>query len=532
MKSIDLTTYDNKFLRIASFTCLFFASQLFAQENDSIKVTSNEAEQFIKDLNWELPIATHSLPIKDYTHTGIYFNHKNNQFTRKQTAEETNRYGFLSEGLYTTENGYKIFGTINLEKFTEKNLSWNLSDERTDEQQVLSPQYFYVPRAADWDNQRYLIRGGVSKNFGKMTLAAKAELNVNKMARKLDPRPEIKNNQLVGEIQAAYEIMDGHQLFVLGAYGRKDKDFSIVYKNRNLDVEAYPETYLRYMAGYGRVINNPLRNKIDNEKSLYQHFTRNISSKIGGGYQFSSDNTRLILGYNYQENQQRMYDSKTKEDKFFIYVWDINEQFVYANFMTTFDNNTMNARLDFSRKDGENYDVSIGGMNYQNRLQNANLDVNLANRDQSKMNYFIGFKSSYNQNKYYDALAIYTMKIKSLDVGVYGNKDVMLNNKSKINIGLAFNYYALLDSYFDYTKMTGINEDTFYNNVASYDYAYNTTDHLDASTSIRFILPIKNNKTIELYTQLKGIFATNKSNFTRINTDNTYWMNFGIQLNY
>lgn len=352
------------------------------------------------------------------------------------------------------------------------------------------------------------------------------------MARKLDPRPEIKNNQLVGEIQAAYEIMDGHQLFVLGAYGRKDKDFSIVYKNRNLDVEAYPETYLRYMAGYGRVINNPLRNKIDNEKSLYQYFTRNISSKIGGGYQFSSDNTRLILGYNYQENQQRMYDSKTKEDKFFIYVWDINEQLAYANFMTTFDNNTMNARLDFSRKDGENYDVSIGGMNYQNRLQNANLDVNLANRDQSKMNYFIGFKSSYNQNKYYDALAIYTMKIKSLDVGVYGNKDVMLNNKSKINIGLAFNYYALLDSYFDYTKMTGINEDTFYNNVASYDYAYNTTDHLDASTSIRFILPIKNNKTIELYTQLKGIFATNKSNFTRINTDNTYWMNFGIQLNY
>ena len=227
-----------------------------------------------------------------------------------------------------------------------------------------------------------------------------------------------------------------------------------------------------------------------------------------------------------------MYDSKTKEDKFFIYVWDINEHFAYANFMTKFDNNTINARLDFSRKDGENYDVSIGGMNYQNRLQNLNLDVNLANRDLTKMNYFLGFKTSYNQNKYYDALAIYTMKIKSLDLGIYGNKDILLENNSKFNIGLAFNYYALLDSYFDYTKVTGINEDTFYNNVAAYHYAYNTTDHLDASTTIRYILPFKNNKTIEFYTQLKGIFATDKSNFAIINTDNTYLANFGIQLNY
>ena len=532
MKSIDLTTYDNQLLKIISFACLLFASNSFAQENDSIKVTSNEAEQVIKDLNWQLPVATHSLPIKDYTHTGIYFSHKNNQFARKQTAEETNRYGFLSEGLYTTENSFKIFGMINLEKFNEKNLAWNLSDERTDNQQVLSPQYFYVPRAADWNNQQYLIRGGVSKSFGKLTLAAKAELDVNKMARKLDPRPEIKNNQLLGEIQIGYQIFDGHQIFVLGAYGRKDKDYSIIYKDLTTDVEGKPETYLRYMAGYGRVINNPLRNKINGEKTGYQYFTRNIISKIGGGYQFSSDNTRLILGYNYQENQQRMYDSKTKEDKFFIYVWDINEHFAYANYMTKFDNNTINTRLDFSRKDGENYDVSLGGMNYQNRLQNLNFDINLSNRDLSKMNYFIGFKTSYNQNKYYDALAIYTMKIKSLDLGIYGNKDILLENNSKFNIGLAFNYYALLDSYFDYTKMTGINEDTFYNNVAAYDYAYNTTDHLDASTTIRYILPFKNNKTIEFYTQLKGIFATDKSNFAIINTDNTYLANFGIQLNY
>ena len=302
MKSIDLTTYDNKLLKIVSFACLLFGSTSFAQENDSIKVTSNEAEQVVKDLNWQLPVATHSLPIKDYTHTGIYLSHQNNQFARKQTAEETNRYGFLSEGLYTTENGFRIFGMIDLQKFNEKNLSWNLSDERTDEQQVLSPQYFYVPRAADWDNQQYLIRGGVSKNFGNLTLAAKAELNVNNMARKLDPRPEIKNNKLVGEIQVGYEIFDGHQIFVLGAYGRKDKDYSLKYKGRNQDVEENSSTYLRYMAGYGREINNPLRNKIDNEKTIYEYFTRNIISKIGGGYQFSSDNTKLILGYNYQEN--------------------------------------------------------------------------------------------------------------------------------------------------------------------------------------------------------------------------------------
>ena len=42
MKSIDLTTYDNKLLKIVSFACLLFGSTSFAQENDSIKVNDLE----------------------------------------------------------------------------------------------------------------------------------------------------------------------------------------------------------------------------------------------------------------------------------------------------------------------------------------------------------------------------------------------------------------------------------------------------------------------------------------------------------
>ncbi len=532
MKSIDLTTYDLKWTKYLICFGLSFSTFAFAQENDSIKITSNEANQATKDLIQNLPVAAHLRSIQDYTHTGIYFNYRNNQFSRKQTAEETSRYGFTSEGLFTTNNGYKIIGTINLEKFNEKNLAWNLSDERTDEQQVLSPHYFYVPRAADWNNQNYLIQGGVSKDFGPLTLAVKAELNANKMARKLDPRPEIKNNLLRGEVQVGYTIAKNHQVFMVGSYGRKDKDYSIVYKDRTANVESKPETFLRFMAGYGRTINNPLRNTINNEKSVYQYFTRNILSKIGGGYQFNSDDTQLILSYHFEEDQQRMYDSKTKQNQFFIYVWDSNKHNANAQFRTKFEHKVLQSSLNFTRQDNENFDVNLGGMNYQNRLQSLNFDVNLADKVQTRMNYFIGFNANYNQNKYYDALANYTTKIKSLNLGVYGNKDFMLNNQSKFNLGLAVNYYAKLDSYFDYIKMTGVLEDSFYNNVASYDYAYNTTDHLDASTTIRYILPIKNNKTVELYTALKGIFATNRSNFVTINTDNTYLINFGIQLNY
>jgi hypothetical protein len=532
MKSLDLTTYDKKIFKLAIATFLSFSALSNAQQTDTLKVTSNLAEQQIKDQIWNLPVTTQVLPIKDYTHTGIYFNYKNNQFARKQTAEETSRYGFTSEGLFTTENGFKIFGLINLEKFTEKNMGWNLSDERTEDQQVLAPQYFYSPRSADWDNQQYLIRGGVSKNFGNLTLAAKAELNANKMARKLDPRPEIKNNQLVGELQVGYTFFTNHQLFVVGAYGRKDKDYSLVYKNTTIDFEGYPDTFLRFMAGYGRTINNPLFNSIPNEKSRYQYFSRNIISKIGGGYQFNTEHSQLIVGYNYEENQQRMYDSKTKQNEYFKYVWDINKHNAFASFRTILDNKTLNTSLNFSRQDGENFDVDLGGMNYQNRLQNLNFDINLADRKQSVMNYFLGLNAQYNQNKYYDALGGYTTRIKSLDLGVYGNKDFVLNDNSKFNLGLAFNYYTKLNSYFNYTKMTGVNEDSFYNNVAAYDYAFNTTDHFDASTTIRYIIPFKTNKTIEIYTQLKGIFATKKNDFILLNTDNTYLANFGIQLNY
>lgn len=534
MKStIDLNSYDiSLFVRKSANKALILmvtslGGIVLAQNNDTIKVDSNPLfQQEVDQLNL-LPITYANQNVNDFTHTEVYFKFKKNEFARKQTASETTRYGFKTQGLFNVQPDLKIFGNIDLQKYNEKNLAYTLDDTRTDEIEVLHPHYYFVPRSSDWNNQQYAINAGIIKNFGGLNLAAKAGLNANKLARQIDPRPEISNRKLHGEIQVGYTYKN-HQIFALAGYGRKDKDYNYYYSNSQLNNIAYPETYMRFNSGFGRVINRPFLNYSSG------YFSRTSYKKAGAGYNLNLKNTVLTAHYIYQKNLENWFDDEFENDNFKRFQYQTISHQGGLRLRQNLEGKVLRSSLLASKTTSKNYDVKAFGTNYMNRQRNVTFDVNLLNQKKQLVDYYVGVFASYNQNRYMDQLGYIDQKINSLTAGIYANRDIESKNNAKFNIGLGFNYYTALKNELDFLNISGSTENVFYKEVVAHDFVFNSMDKLDANADVRYILPVKNNKNIVLYTQLRSIFALdkNRNQSINLNTETTYQVNFGIQLNY
>ncbi|RLZ09093.1 DUF6850 family outer membrane beta-barrel protein [Faecalibacter macacae] len=534
MKSkIDLNSYDislfarknaNKVFVLMATTLGGFA---IAQDKDTIKIDSNPLyEQELAQLK-QLPVTFANQNIQNFTQTEVYFNFKKNEFARKQTASETMRYGFRSQGLFNVKEDLKIFGSIDLQKYTEKDLAYTLDDTRTDDMEVLHPQYYFVPRSSNWNNQQYDINAGVIKSFGNFNLAAKAGLYANKLAREVDPRPEISNRKLSGEIHAGYTY-GNHQIFALAGYAVKDKDYSYYYSNSQLNNIAYPDTYLRYNSGFGRVINRPFLNYSSG------YYTRTTYKKAGAGYQYNSANTLLSGQYTYQENLENFYDDKFMNDKFKRFQYQTITHQGAIRLKQNINDKILRSSLSGFKTTSKNYDVKALGTNYMNRQRNITFDVNLLKQNNQIVKYYVGAFAAYNQNRYMDQLGYVDQKINSLTAGIYANRDIESKNDAKFNVGVGLNYYTALKNELDFLNLTGATDNVFYKEVIAHDFVYNSMDKLDAKADVRYILPVKNNKNVVIYTQLRSIFALDKNRNQTIdlNTETTYQVNFGIQLNY
>lgn len=515
--------------KIFTFTMVAMGSFSFAQNNDSIQIISNQKSDIDVENIQQLPISMSNKLLGNYTSTEVYFSHQNNQFSRKQTAEETNRYGFKSEGFYNINDDLKVFGSIGLEKFLEKNLAFNLSDERTDEIEVLNPHYYFVPRAASWDNQQYHIKAGLIKNFNQLNVALMGELNSNKLARKLDPRPEITNRKLSGELQIGY-THQAHQLFVLGGYGQKTKEYSHYFSNNQLDNVGNPETYVRFNSGFGRVINNPFV-KSSTEPGGY--YTVTEYKKIGGGYQFAQNNTNILVNYHYQRDLEDLYNSPFKYDERLTYQYLSIGHHGQIQWQQNINDKKWRTTIKASEITSKNFDYKALGINYINKLRNLKFDVNVIDQQNDKINYYLGGYVNYNQNRYLDHLAYIDQQINSLNVGVYANKDIVKKEKSTVNLALGADYYTALKNNLDYKNTTGISTNRFIDEVVMHDFAYNDLDKFSTKLDARYLFQMKNKSQLVFYTQLNSIFALGNSEiYTDLNTKSTHFVKVGIQLNY
>ena len=70
--------------------------------------------------------------------------------------------------------------------------------------------------------------------------------------------------------------------------------------------------------------------------------------------------------------------------------------------------------------------------------------------------------------------------------------------------------------------------------VIIHDYAVNTTNYFAPALRLQYSYPTKNNKTVVFFTNLKEKIALKKQTDypVSINTNTTYWVQMGVQLNY
>ncbi|HEY1196875.1 DUF6850 family outer membrane beta-barrel protein, partial [Flavobacterium sp.] len=334
---------------------LLFSFVFTVHAQDTIKVQNHLIDNQIKNQIFKYPVAYTNSNIKDFTFTEVSYEHQQNEFARKQIANEINTYQFLAQGYFTTKSKWKLFGDLAIKKILEKDLGWVLSDDRAEEQEVISPHYFYVPRKANWDNQVYALSGGIAKDItNHLSVAVKANFGAEKFSRTLDARSQITNRNLGGELQIGYQITKNHKAFVLGSYAENQKDFTYKYSNTSLNYEVYPETYLRFNAGYGRILNSF---KSSGSGYLYQ----DIVDKIGLGYTIKGKNSIFTALYYAQNSNNIFYTSdldlrvnermkiKTKSNHaelFAFHKWNKKE---------------IQSTLKFDQSDAKNFDKQSNG---------------------------------------------------------------------------------------------------------------------------------------------------------------------------
>lgn len=502
-----------------------------AQAQDSLIVSNHLTDSQIRNQIFKYPIAYTNQYIKDFTFSQISYEHQKNEFARKQIANEINTYQFLAQGYFTTSNKWKLFGDLSLRKTDEKDLGWVLSDDRAEEQEVIMPHYFFVPRKADWTNQQYQLNAGFSKNItNRISLALKVSYDAEKYTRNLDPRPEIIARKLGGELQLGYQIIQNHKAFVLGNYTRKDKDYSYRYKNDHSNFEAYPDTYLRFNTGYGRILNYFKSSYYGGVSFLY----KDIISKVGLGYTFSNQNTTLTALFYNQKLKNNFYTSVfgTEDNTRFKFTTKTNHAELFA--LHRWENKEIKSTLKLDNSNGINYDVNSKGFNYENTLNAISWLTSISKKTGSYIDYLFGLDVLYQQNNYHDILATSNMDINSLNTGIFASRDFAFE-KSKLNTTVSFNmYFPMPSSKLDYYDTSGGTNSTFFNEVIIHDYVVSTTHYFAPAMRLEYSYPVKNNKTVVFFTNFKEKLALKKQNdySAIINTNTTYWIQCGVQLNY
>lgn len=528
---------NNSTLHIPKRTCkvvlltgtLLIGMFSYAQEIDSLQLTTaSEHTELTKHL-FKYPIAFSKTPIKNFTQTEVYGSFKKNEFSRKQTAKETSIYGFKSQGLYSIDPTLKLLGELSAERITEKDVPWNLSEYRTDDEETINAMYFFVPRSGDWVNQKYALKAGIVKTFNRFEIALNANFTANKFSRnEKDPRPDITANTLGGTLQLGYEVIDHHHIFGLAGIERLSRDYSTFYNDKDINIEANPDYYLRFNAGLGRVINSPVTGT-----NTFNTFNQMVTKKIGGGYNYQSPTTLLSAVYAYQRGIDNLYDEKFKnEDRKIFQTRNLTHQ-VNSYFQTKKDKLTYLAKASYLNRESQNYDVKHQGSNYKSTLHRTELLAGLKKEKSGLTSFYLGTYGTYNQNQYTDLLTSIHMEINSLTVGVFAEKDLRVNETNKMNIGINFGYYTPIKHQLVYENTLGETPNELVEEVIKHDYAYSTINQLNSDFTFRFIRQL-DRKNIVFYTQLKSLFAleNNRSYLPNLNTNTTYSIHAGIQLNY
>src|SRR5690606_8319053 len=251
--------------KIFTISAILLGWEMFSQSNDSIYIPKKIATDIFKELQWLSPIHAQRLPIANYTISGVDLQFVNQNIKRVQTADKTQNYQFITEGVYRINEKIKVFGDSSFNKQIEKGIAYNLSSQRTQNQFLLSPNYYYSRAKGAWDNQFYQFTGGGSDAITRnLFLGLRVDYQILLMARH------------IASLSFSQRIFK--------------EENQIYYENKTLNTARDPEYYIRFSSGYGFNIYN---------ENFSVYLNKLTSNKVGLDYSYSNSNHFFSLHYFY-----------------------------------------------------------------------------------------------------------------------------------------------------------------------------------------------------------------------------------------
>jgi hypothetical protein len=495
-------TLKNTFVYLlVSLSCVSYA-----QLKDSIKVKSNPFyENYFTDLI-ENPLLYGQFKIEDFTATHIEYQYKNQNFKRRQTAKHINDITFKTQGIYNYSKNLRVFGDFNVSKSYEDDLGFNLSSQRTDHRMILSPNYYYAPKAGNWDNQRYALMGGVNYQFNNgIALGTVIHYKNEKLYRKLDPRPEILVHDINGKAFLGYTLNNKHTLEAFVGLGKNTEASTIIYLDDLNNSPTKEDQFVRFNSGYGYT-------SINNSSDKFMH--RGITKTTGAGYQLKLEKQALSVNYSYNKLIENLYqktrftdgttDVLQKKSAITHKYRSINH-IVKANYIFNGDkvNYFANAKYQFAKND--NFSVISQGQNFRYVENRFNFDNGLIKSENGKTLYAITLGATYSRNVIQDLLAVVDKRVNYLEIYLKANTDLYKKGRNRINTEIFATNYNALNSSLNY-QVSGSNT-AFANQVIYNDHGYDVTSKLTTGINVNYDIKLKKS-FFRIYANYQSLFAT------------------------
>lgn len=511
------------------FFMLLASSAVQAQLADSLFLKQNSFYAPLQNQLWETPLFFTSQKLSDFTQIQIDFAEKNTPLKRIQSAHKTTEYGFQTQGIFNIKPKLRLFGDFNFNKNFEKGIGYNLSSERTDNQNVLAPNYFFAPRKGNWEGQNYSLNGGFSYEFDNhLLLSLTAFYENKKLFRTIDPRPQVTSSNYGGEIHAGY-ILKNHRIFGSVGRSRNSEKSSILYVDDSQNAPAYPETFTRFSNGYGRIIFN---------SSYTGNMTVDRNENFGAGYQYQNNKNSISLAYKYNKSMDDFYgrDANGK-----IYIEKDLIQFKYRlvshetklNYFYDGDKTDYKLQLKYTKDQGDNYSVAERGQNYRMNLEKLSFQAGLIKKENDRVLYSFEITGNYAQHKYVDLLGRTNKKLNAFEAEASFNRDILVLKNNRLNLALSFQNYSALDEALLYVPIT--NSNYFAENVVIPDHAFDITSKLQSKIVAQHYISLPKKRTLRIFANYAALFALDKKYEAYVsdfeNKNNTY-LNAGISINY
>lgn len=519
-----------KFLNNILFLSLGCAA--YAQPNDSVFIKENENVALSKSILWDNPIQASYLNFQNYTQSGVRFIADNQNIKRVQSADETNQFEFFTEGFYQFNPKLKVFGDFKMNQFSEKGIGYNLSNERTSENnKILSPNYYYSPSKGDWKNQLYHISAGGSYEFLKNTfLGVTAKYNNTFYNRNSDPRPSNTSNLFDTKLSLGYTL-NKHTLAVNYHYLTEKLENETYYEALNIINPATdPNYYIKFSSGYGYKMFN---------SNYSKYLNKTIGHYFGASYSLKLPKTFIIASFDYGSKQTNHHirndnggtiTKPLEEEKFIAFKAKNTSSLTSVYIRKNFGNSSFESKVSFENKEIMNFVVSTRSTNYQLKGNTFNLETIYQFKTNKWLDAF-GADAMIDQLNVKDLLGISEKQHTSLDFTIFAQNKFNLNKNNFLFVHIGLGAYIPLNNNLMYTPAT--QDQDFANNVIKKDDVYDGTKKINAQFLTHYDVPFKN-KTVRFSGSYRLL---NALNFDNVNTQHTVkgtsnYYNLGVSIIY